>query len=129
QTDKIKHYLPHRTGDEHLQILAVTNFKGGSGKTTTSVHLAQYLALHGYRVLAIDLDPQASLWSLLGFQPEFDLHANETLYGAVRYDYERRSLSEVVRKEVLQLYSHPVIGWLDALPGTFGLRFIQVAAI
>ena len=31
--------------------------------------------------------------------------------------------------EVLQLYSHPVIGWLDAPPGTFGLRFIQVAAI
>jgi chromosome partitioning protein len=98
QADKIKQYLPHRTGDEHLQILAVTNFKGGSGKTTTSVHLAQYLALHGYRVLAIDLDPQASLSSLLGFQPEFDLHANETLYGAVRYDNERRSLSEVVRK-------------------------------
>ena len=98
QVDKIKQYLPHRTGQEHLQILAVTNFKGGSGKTTTSVHLAQYLALRGYRVLAIDLDPQASLSSLLGFQPEFDLHANETLYGAVRYDDERRSLSEVVRK-------------------------------
>jgi chromosome partitioning protein len=98
QADKIKQYLPHRTGAEHLQILAVTNFKGGSGKTTTSVHLAQYLALHGYRVLAIDLDPQASLSSLLGIQPEFDLHANETLYGAVRYDNERRSLSEVVRQ-------------------------------
>src|SRR5258708_40044528 len=43
QADKIKQYLPHRTGDEHLQILAVTNFKGGSGKTTTRVQLAQYL--------------------------------------------------------------------------------------
>ncbi|HWN51522.1 MAG TPA: hypothetical protein VNO18_17180 [Xanthobacteraceae bacterium] len=32
-------------------------------------------------------------------------------------------------REVLQLYSHPVIGWLDAPPGIFGLRFIQVAAI
>jgi hypothetical protein len=31
--------------------------------------------------------------------------------------------------EVLQLYSHPVIGWLDAPPGIFGLRFIEVAAI
>ena len=98
QSDKIRHYLPHRAGDEHLQILAVTNFKGGSGKTTTSIHLSQYLALRGYRVLAIDLDPQASLSSLLGFQPEFDLQANETLYGAVRYDKERRSLSEVIRK-------------------------------
>jgi L,D-transpeptidase catalytic domain len=31
--------------------------------------------------------------------------------------------------EVLQLYSHPEIGWLDASPGIFGLRFIQVPAI
>ena len=31
--------------------------------------------------------------------------------------------------EVLQLCSHPVIGWLDAPPGVFGLRSIQVAAI
>ena len=31
--------------------------------------------------------------------------------------------------EVLQLCSHPVIGWLDAPPGIFGLRSIQVAAI
>src|SRR5258708_29733569 len=98
QPEKRKQYLPHRTDDEHLQIVSITNFKGGSGKTTSAVHLSQYLALHGYRVLAIDLDPQASLSSLLGFQPEFDLQANETLYGAVRYDNERRSLSEVVRK-------------------------------
>lgn len=44
-------YLPHRRDGEHLQVIAVTNFKGGSGKTTTAVHLAQYLALQGYRVL------------------------------------------------------------------------------
>jgi chromosome partitioning protein len=81
-----------------LQVIAVTNFKGGSGKTTTSVHLAEYLTLRGYRVLAIDLDPQASLSSLLGFQPEFDLKANETLYGAVRYDDECRPLAKIIRK-------------------------------
>ena len=39
-------------------IVAVTNFKGGAAKTTTAVHLAQYLALRGYRVLAVDLDSQ-----------------------------------------------------------------------
>jgi hypothetical protein len=32
-------------------------------------------------------------------------------------------------REVLQLCSHPVIGWQDAPPGIFGLWFIQVAAI
>ena len=50
-----------------------TSPKGGSGKTTSSAHLAQRLALKGYRVLAIDLDPQASLSALFGYQPELDL--------------------------------------------------------
>lgn len=63
-------YLPFRRGNDHLQVIAATNFKGGSGKTTTAAHLAQYLALRGYRTLAIDLDPQASLSALFGIQPE-----------------------------------------------------------
>ncbi|WP_166146050.1 plasmid partitioning protein RepA [Methylosinus sp. RM1] len=92
-----RRYLPHRVDGEHLQIITVMNFKGGSGKTTTSAHLAQYLALHGYRVLAIDLDPQASLSALFGSQPELDVGSNETLYGAIRYDEHRRSISEIVR--------------------------------
>jgi chromosome partitioning protein len=73
------------------------NFKGGSGKTTTAAHLAQFLALKGFRVLAVDLDPQASLTALHGYQPEFDIGPNETLYGAIRYDEERRSLEKIVR--------------------------------
>jgi len=89
-------YVPYRKGDEHLQILAVVNFKGGSAKTTTSAHLAQHLALTGHRVLAIDLDPQASLSALHGFQPEVD--QNESLYEALRYDDERKPLSQLVKK-------------------------------
>src|SRR4051795_580026 len=92
-----RRYLPHRRENEALQVISVMNFKGGSGKTTTSAHLAQYLALHGYRVLAIDLDPQASLSALFGHQPELDVGPNETLYGAIRYDSERRPIAEVVR--------------------------------
>lgn len=92
-----RRYLPHRNEGEHLQIIAVMNFKGGSGKTTTSAHLAQYLALHGYRVLAIDLDPQASLSALFGNQPELDVGPNETIYGAIRYDDRRRPIAEIVR--------------------------------
>ena len=91
-------YLPHRTGGEHLQTLAITNFKGGSGKTTTSAHLAQYLALRGYRVLGIDLDPQASFSALLGLTPELQVGRNETLYAAIRYDGEQRPLRDVIRK-------------------------------
>jgi len=92
-----RRYLPYRREGEALQVVAVMNFKGGSGKTTTSAHLAQYLALRGYRVLAIDLDPQASLSALFGHQPELDVGPNETLYGAIRYDDEQRPVAEIVR--------------------------------
>lgn len=94
---EVLRFLPHRREGEHLQILAVANFKGGSAKTTTSAHLAHYLALHGYRVLAIDLDPQASLTAMFGAQPEMDVHHNETIYAALRYDAERRPIREVIR--------------------------------
>lgn len=89
-------YVPHRKGQEHLQIVAVVNFKGGSAKTTTAAHLAQHLALTGHRVLAIDLDPQASLSALHGFQPEVD--HNESLYEALRYDDQRKPLSTLIKK-------------------------------
>jgi chromosome partitioning protein len=92
-----RRYLPYRVAGEHLQVITVMNFKGGSGKTTTSAHLAQYLALHGYRILAVDLDPQASLSALYGHQPETHVGENETLYGAIRYDGARRPLAEIVR--------------------------------
>ena len=93
-----RRYVPHRRNAEHLQIIAVVNFKGGSGKTTTAAHLAQHLALSGHHVLAIDLDPQASLSALFGFQPEFDVGENETLYGALRYDDQRRPLGELIKQ-------------------------------
>ncbi|WP_395517439.1 plasmid partitioning protein RepA [Pseudorhizobium flavum] len=90
-----KRYVPHRRQGEALQVLSVVNFKGGSGKTTTAAHLAQYLALTGHRVLAIDLDPQASLTSLHGIQPELD--KNPSLYEALRYDDQRISITEIIR--------------------------------
>lgn len=90
-------FLPRRRAGEKLQIVAVANFKGGSAKTTTSLYLAQFLALEGYRVLAIDLDPQASLSAMFGYQPEFEIGDGETLYGAIRYDEGRRPMREIVR--------------------------------
>lgn len=91
-------FLPHRRSGEHLQIVAIANFKGGSAKTTTSLHLAHYLGLHGYRVLAIDLDPQASLSAMFGAQPEMDVGDNETIYAVLRHDDRRRPIQEVIRK-------------------------------
>ncbi len=113
---KARAYMKWRDGalGEHLQVIAVTNFKGGSGKTTSSAHLAQGLALSGLRVLAVDLDPQASLSALFGYQPEIDLTGNDTLYGAIRYDDERRELSGIVRK------TH--FDGLDLVPGNLELQ-------
>src|SRR6218665_4084042 len=91
------HYVPRRREKDHLQVIAVVNFKGGSGKTTSAAHLAQHLALTGHRVLAVDLDPQASLSAIHGFQPEFDVEENGTLYAAIRYDDARRELVDVIR--------------------------------
>lgn len=107
-------YWPRRRAGEHLQVIAVANFKGGSGKTTSAVHLAQYFALQGYRVLAVDLDPQASLSTLFGVQPEFDLEPNATLYGAIRYDGAQRPLSAIIRKTYFP--------GLDLVPGNLELH-------
>ncbi|MEO3999340.1 plasmid partitioning protein RepA [Mesorhizobium sp. CAU 1732] len=111
---KARNYVPWRQTGDHLQVIAITNFKGGSGKTTTSAHLAQYLALQGYRTLAIDLDPQASLSALFGYQPDLDLSGNDTLYGAIRYDDERVPLSSVIRKTY--------VDGLDFVPGNLELQ-------
>ena len=90
-----RRYVPYRQPDEELHVVSVVNFKGGSGKTTTAAHLAQHLALKGHRVLAIDLDPQASLTALHGIQPELD--DVPSLYETLRYDDERKPISEVIR--------------------------------
>ena len=90
-----RRYAQRRGAGEALQVLSVVNFKGGSGKTTSAAHLAQHLALRGHRVLAIDLDPQASLTALHGIQPELD--NVPSLYESLRYDADRRPISEVIR--------------------------------
>ncbi|WP_424988356.1 plasmid partitioning protein RepA [Microbulbifer sp. S227A] len=105
-------YLPGRHDGDHLQVITVINFKGGSGKTTTAAHLAQKMALDGYKVLAIDLDPQASLSALHGFQPEFDLLDGGTLYDAIRYD------NPVPLREVIQ---QTYFTNLDIIPGNLDL--------
>lgn len=88
---------PRRVGGEECQIIAVTNFKGGSSKTSTTIHLGHYLALRGYRVLAVDLDPQASLTSLHGSLPDFDPREDDTLYAAIRFA-EQRPTRDLIHK-------------------------------
>lgn len=67
---KTKEYLPYRPKDLPAKIVAVANFKGGVGKTSTCAHLAMSAAPDGYKVLMIDLDSQGSLSSIFGAQVE-----------------------------------------------------------
>ena len=61
-------------------IIAITNQKGGVGKTTSTINLAHALVERGKRVLAIDADPQASLTIYFGHEPHSLERQEKTLY-------------------------------------------------
>ena len=67
---KTKEYRPYRPEGLPAKLVAVANFKGGVGKTSTAAHLAMSAALDGYKVLVIDLDSQGSMTSILGGRVE-----------------------------------------------------------
>ncbi|WP_112313447.1 plasmid partitioning protein RepA [Pseudogemmobacter bohemicus] len=106
-------FRPGRREGDSLQVISTVNFKGGSGKSTTAVHLAQRYALRGYRVLAIDMDPQGSLTTMFGYRPELEFSEHGTVYDALRYDELQVPISQVIRKT----YFHN----LDLAPGGLAL--------
>ena len=65
-----REYRPWRPEGLPAKMVAVANFKGGVGKTSTAAHLAMSAALDGYKVLVVDLDSQGSMSSLFGAQIE-----------------------------------------------------------
>ncbi|MDO6586849.1 AAA family ATPase [Salipiger sp. 1_MG-2023] len=65
-----KQYLPYRPKGLPAKIVAVANFKGGVGKTSTAAHLAMSAALDGYNVLVVDLDSQGSMTSIFNGKVE-----------------------------------------------------------
>ncbi len=97
-----KHYdlLPWRDERDDCMILACQSFKGGVGKTVQTVCLAHGLALRGYRVLVVDLDPQATTTSSFGYIPDHERkgrgHGIEdelTIAPYMRNDYDAASYS------------------------------------
>ena len=89
---KAKEYLPWRPKGLPAKIVAVANFKGGVGKTSTCAHLAMSAALDGYRVLVVDLDSQGSMTSIFGGKV-----ADEwgTVFPLVARHYARHPISDV----------------------------------
>jgi len=88
---------PWRTAEDLLAVIAVQNFKGGVGKSTVASHLAQYLAIKGYRVCLIDCDSQGSSTALFGYVPDLDIQEADTLYRFFRHP-EMDSLVYAVRE-------------------------------
>lgn len=76
---------------------ALYNFKGGVGKTTTSVNIAQFAALKGFKVLLIDMDSQASASALFGLIGDEDIGEDDTVLPYTLYS-EESSLDYAIRE-------------------------------
>ncbi len=90
----LEHPFPRRAMP---QIIAVSNQKGGVGKTTTTINLAAALAMQGYRTLVVDLDPQGNATSGLGNDPR------EVVHGIYDLMLERARFEDVVMETGVEL--------------------------
>lgn len=92
---KAKNYLPYRPKDQPAKLVAVANFKGGVGKTSTAAHLAMSAALDGYKVLVIDLDSQGSMTSIFGGKVQDEW---QTVFPLLARHYARHMQGENQRR-------------------------------
>lgn len=91
-------------------IIAVGNYKGGVGKTTTTLNLATALRLQGYRVLVIDFDHQCNLTSCTDWEQQRELQGDPTIFDALT----RGANIPVYRDESGLYYTPSTIGMAEA---------------
>lgn len=83
-----KSLMPTRPTSKRAVRAAIANFKGGAGKSTVALHFAHAAALDGYRVLAVDFDPQATLSHSMGLS---DVSEEFTVWGIMARDLARET--------------------------------------
>lgn len=97
-------------------IVAMTNQKGGVGKTTTTINLGAALAESGRKVLMVDMDPQGSLSIGLGVKPS-DLDGRKTVYDMLM-DSSSAPANEIIIKTS--------VAGLDLLPANIQLSAAEL---
>jgi len=83
-----KSLMPPRPANKRAFRVAISNFKGGAGKSTVALHFAHAAALDGYRVLCVDFDPQATLSHSMGLS---DVTEEFTVWGIMARDLIRET--------------------------------------
>jgi chromosome partitioning protein len=111
-----RRFRPTRAQGDELACVVFANFKGGSGKTTSSVHFAQYMARRGYRILLVDLDSQGSATGLFGLDPGLDVGEHDGFAGWVLAEEGE----ELRRDRLVRGTYWPTIDLVPAGPGLSG---------
>ncbi len=84
------------------KIIALTNQKGGVGKTTSAINIAASLAVLEYKTLLVDADPQANATSGVGFDPK---SIKTSIYECLVNDVKARDI--ILETETPNLYLLP----------------------